>query len=247
VIIGVNALREHWSINPVGVLHVGAHTGEEAGDYEQNKWLPVTWIEAQEKLCIQLKEKLNAKFHSVVCAAVWDVSGVKINFNVSSNSQSSSLLEFGTHSANYPENVVTERYAVETATLSDLTTNFPDFDFVNLDIQGVELQALRGLGDKISNIKWIYTEVNKEDVYRNCTKINDLDDYLGSKGFTRIATRWCLGVGWGDALYSNQEMRYSIREKIGQTIHFLKWYSIQIPRWPVRLIRRRRRSRKTRI
>lgn len=238
VIIGVNALQKYWNINPVGVLHVGAHLGEEALDYERAKWLPVIWVEAQEKLCTQLREKLDSKFHSVVCAAIWDESGVIIEFNVSSNSQSSSLLEFGTHSANYPENFVAEKYSVKTTTLSDLKLDHSSFDFINLDIQGVELQAIRGIGDKISSVSWIYTEINKEDVYENCTKIEDLDLFLNARGYTRIATRWCLGVGWGDALYSNQKGKYSIFQKIGQTLNFLSWYSTQLSRFPIRIIRR---------
>ena len=39
------------------------------------------------------------------------------------------------------------------------------FDFINLDIQGEELRALRGLGDRIRGVRWIYCEVNKNPLY----------------------------------------------------------------------------------
>jgi hypothetical protein len=32
----VSELSKYWNIAPTGVLHVGAHLGEEASDYEKN-------------------------------------------------------------------------------------------------------------------------------------------------------------------------------------------------------------------
>jgi hypothetical protein len=68
-------------------------------------------------------------------------------------------------------------------------------------LQGVELQALKGLGERVKNAKWIYSEVNKKMVYKDCTLIVDLDQYLKQYNFRRVATRWVYGKGWGDALY----------------------------------------------
>lgn len=230
-------------MDPSGVLHVGAHTGEEALEYELHGWLPVSWIEAQSKLCIDLIKKLDPNNHQVIHAAVWEKSGITLEFNVSSNGQSSSILEFGTHASNYPDNVVLEKQIIETSTLADLDLDFTKIDFINLDIQGVELQALRGLGEKIASIKWIYTEVNREDVYQNCTKIDELDLFLRECGFKRVATRWCLGVGWGDALYARSGLSYRTNQRISQAMNYLKWYYTQIPRLPIRAIRRRIRMR----
>ena len=72
---------------------------------------------------------------------------------------------------------------------------------MNIDLQGVELEALKGLGQYIHQVKWIYTEVNRKEVYIDCTNVKDLDLYLKNFGFSRVVTKWCLGKGWGDALY----------------------------------------------
>jgi hypothetical protein len=53
----------------------------------------------------------------------------------------------------------------------------------------------------MENIQWIYSEVNKREVYKDCATIDQLDEYLKSFGFVRVATRWAFRSGWGDALW----------------------------------------------
>ena len=78
--------------------------------------------------------------------------------------------------------------------------NPEEFDFVNLDIQGVELQALKGFGRYLDNIKYIYTEVNSGEVYKNNDSIEDLDLFLSGFGFKRVETEM-TPFEWGDAFY----------------------------------------------
>ena len=78
-------------------------------------------------------------------------------------------------------------------------------DFINLDIQGAELEAIKGAEKILTQIKWIYTEVNKADVYVGCAKVWEIDEYLKRFGFTRIATRWSFRDDFGDALYSKEK------------------------------------------
>lgn len=81
------------------------------------------------------------------------------------------------------------------------------FNFLNLDLQGAELMALRGLGERLSDVDYIYTEVNKKDVYQGCAKVEELDRFLTE--FTRVETLWCedggVDHGWGDAFYIRSE------------------------------------------
>jgi hypothetical protein len=104
---------------------------------------------------------------------------------------------------------VSEGVVVRTKRLDKILEGRKVPDFVNLDIQGVELRALKSLGDLITEVDVVYTEVNKRYVYEGCDLIKDIDDYLGGYGFRRIATRWVFRAGWGDALYisSNIEPR----------------------------------------
>lgn len=199
--IPVSELQSDWNVSANGVLHVGAHEGEEADQYEGACWTPVTWIEAQPDLAKNLQSKLNPWVHKVINAAVFDQNDVEILLHISSNSQSSSLLQFGTHKLDYPEITMVESITVTTKRIDALIDKANMPNFINLDIQGVELKALESLGELIASVKYIYTEVNRLNVYENCANINDIDYFLKLQGFKRATTRWQWLEGWGDALY----------------------------------------------
>ena len=46
-------------------------------------------------------------------------------------------------------------------------------NFLNIDIQGAELLALKGMGSLISYFDYIYLEVNKAHVYKKCALVNE--------------------------------------------------------------------------
>jgi FkbM family methyltransferase len=201
MLITVAELVSDWGINPNGVIHVGAHLGEEAKDYELSGWLPVTWIEAQPILVSQLQSILIAPLHRVIEGAVWEIDDLKMKFHVASNSQSSSLLDFGSHSQSHPDILYVDEIEVTTKRI-DSIIEFGDMpNFLNLDIQGVELPAIKSLGKLIDKVDFIFTEVNRKEVYKDCTQVSDLDNYLSQQGFSRELTRWIMTEGWGDALY----------------------------------------------
>ena len=74
-------------------------------------------------------------------------------------------------------------------------------NFMNIDIQGKELDAIKSMGEFINHIKYIYTEVNTEAVYKNCPLISDIDKYLLELGFNRVCCKMWGNCGWGDAFY----------------------------------------------
>lgn len=204
MLIPVELLKRKFDVKPESILHVGAHQAEELDDYIKT-WgplkQPIYWIEGQEKLAQALKKRLNSKEHEVIQTYVWNKDDVRLEFNVASNSQSSSLLKFGTHEEKSPDVKFTEKVSVRTRRLDSILPPDMNFDFINLDLQGVELQALQGMDTKLNAARWIYSEVNQEQVYEGCTEVTELDSYLSTFGFQRIATRWTIGHGWGDALY----------------------------------------------
>lgn len=80
--------------------------------------------------------------------------------------------------------------------------NIPyDFaNFLNIDIQCAELLALKGMTKVINNYDYIYLEVNKEHLYKDCALIDEIDSFLNTFNFTRVETFW-TDYNWGDALY----------------------------------------------
>lgn len=208
MLISVQDLGRRFNIKPTGVLHIGAHLGEESQDYINEGWgerQKIIWIESQPQLVTSLRNRLDSKNHEVIEATIWSESGRELTFNITNNSQSSSLLKLGTHTERYPEIKVVSQYQVITTTLKNLFPGRIEFDFINIDLQGSELEALKGFGNLPTSIKWIYTEVNKEEVYENCATIMELDSYLAAQGLTRIFTQWAIRKGWGDALYARPD------------------------------------------
>jgi FkbM family methyltransferase len=202
MLLSIKVLSRFLRLRPVTILHVGAHLAEEKSEYELNGWgdKGIIWVEAQEELAnrISIREGSRDKVLNLVAFSKNDLL---IDFKIASNSQSSSVLDFGTHSAVYPEIVQIGQRRLRTKRLDCALKESDKFELINLDVQGVELEVLIGLGNRVDEAKYIYTEVNKEELYNNCSLITDLDKFLCSFEFKRIVTRWVKGAGWGDALY----------------------------------------------
>lgn len=182
-----------------GLLHVGAHLAEELSVYNTANISGVIWIEANENRANKVKE-IVPNNHQVICSVVGDENGREVNFNEANNGQSSSIFELGTHSIEHPEIYYTNKTKRTTDRIDHLKKiyNIMDFNFVALDIQGAELLAIKGMGELLDNVEYIYTEVNEKKLYEGCCLISDLDNYL--IGFERVITNM-TPHGWGDAFY----------------------------------------------
>lgn len=191
------------------VLHVGAHHGEEAIQYHQNGVEEVIWVEGNKQLLRVLHAHL-AQFptrHRIIHSLVSDVDGQEVDFNITNNGQSSSILELGTHLKHHPQVFVTETKKQKTKTLDSLMAenkvDCSKIDFMNLDIQGAELLALKGFENSLrehKNIKAIYCEINEEELYKGAPLTKEIDEYLKQFGFKRAMAKLTQYM-WGDALY----------------------------------------------
>ena len=190
-----------WGI-PIGdVLHVGAHRAEELESYSRNGFNFVTWVEAQPQLAKELLGRLDKTRNRVINIAAWDTNGELKSLKITNNSQSSSLLNMKTHIDAYPDISVTNEIQIEAKRLDSILPQDSKFSLINLDIQGAELNALKGLGDILTRTDVIYCEVNRKQLYEGCALVNDIDSYLKQFNFRRVSTKWYIRAGWGDAVY----------------------------------------------
>lgn len=202
MLISLHELIQKYNIIFKGILHVGAHECEELGDYE--KYIPrnkILWVEA-----LSDKVELNKSRYPdiLIEQAVISDKVEMVKFNRSNNGQSSSILEFGLHETFHPHVHYVDSYQVETKMLKDILCNYDndiDFNFLNLDIQGVELKALKSMEEYLFKVDYIYTEVNSDYVYKDCGLIQEIDEYLKPFGLERVETKWCEDFRWGDAFY----------------------------------------------
>src|SRR5690606_3026296 len=138
------------------------HIGEEAEAYHRCGITQVAWIEANPELIAPLEAHLAGYGHRVIQALVSDCDAQYRHFYVTNNKQSSSLLELKKHQEHYPQITVEHSVPLFTRSLDSLAKEFAlqGYNFLNLDIQGAELLALRGARTLLSEVEYIYTEVN---------------------------------------------------------------------------------------
>lgn len=188
-----------------GVLHFGAHIGQEASLYERCGIKNVAWVEPNPELLPRLKANVEPLGHRVIPVAVGGfVDVAKTDFHVSSNDGgSSSLHRFSGHEKHYPSITMEKTIQVPRLTIQSIVDQYELYDH-NLwyfDIQGGEYDALF-----FSHaIQWcadfVYAEIQFEKLYEGTQTVVAIDSCL--QDFT------CLGVmdtgcGWGEAFYQRQ-------------------------------------------
>jgi FkbM family methyltransferase len=190
---------------PNGIIHIGAHLMEEREDYLELGFNNTIWVEANPDLYNKIIKKIEGQ-ESVFNYVVSDLDDEIVEFNITNNGQSSSILELDKHKIHHPHIYVERTISLKTESMETIINknniNMDVYDFINIDIQGAELKALQGFGDLLNKIKYIYTEINTNSLYKNCCLVNELDEYLEKYGFERVET-YMTEFEWGDALYKN--------------------------------------------
>ena len=205
----VELIRACHDMTPKKILHIGAHTGEEAGPYQANGAEHLIWFEANESLIPALQAHLQTVplNQQIIPAALWD-SDTKLKFKITNNPQSSSFFDLEDHAKFYPQITVSEEREIQAYRLESLLdatprqVMFSDFEFINIDTQGAELAILKGMGKYLHqpSVKAIYLEINRQELYKEIPLVAEIDAFLQPYHFYRIKSKWTT-EGWGDAIY----------------------------------------------
>lgn len=187
-----------------GIIHVGAHEAEELPSYLVQGVKNIIWIEANPQKIPLLRDRISnfSNMHVANFAAGAQPSlGL---LNIANNGQSSSILDMDVHLDEHPDVQYVTQTSVAICRIDDWLDQSrlerSDFNFMNLDIQGYELEALKGAVKQLAYVDFIYSEVNTRHLYKGCPLIQDIDSFLEMFGFTRLLTS-LTGHGWGDAFY----------------------------------------------
>jgi FkbM family methyltransferase len=204
-LLDIAALCRAHAIQPCGVIHVGAHEGQELAAYRDMRLRDILFIEANPRVFARLQANVGAG-EGVILAncAITDRIG-PVALRVTSGDQSSSILKLHRHREHYPgiveEDIVEVPGTTLDALLDELGLAPAAYNLLNMDIQGAEAIALRGAEATLRHIAGINIEVNFEELYAGCAEIEELDDFLGARGFRRVATACPFHRSWGDAFY----------------------------------------------
>ncbi len=198
-------LFQQYSIQPRGVIHVGAYEGQDVQLYRKLGVKKMLLIEANPVVFKRLTQNLAAEQNVMaVNCAMSDRNGTA-TLHITAFDQGSSILRLKEVSRVYPQVQETEQVTVQSRRLDDLLQelklNPQGFNILNLDIQGAELLALQGAENLLRFVDGINTEVNYEELYEGCGLIDQLDDFLDKQGFERVATTCPYHPSWGDGFY----------------------------------------------
>jgi len=194
---------QKYNINIKGILHIGANDCIEYDEYSKftNN---IIYVEANPEIVDNIH--LTKKYINIYQALITDRDNEEYEFKISNNnSQSSSILDFNLHKNNHPNVNFINKIKLKSITIDTFLEKklipYNNINVLVLDIQGVELKALKGASQLLNNIDIIYTEVNIDDTYKDCDKLDSMDIYLKQYNFKRIYTYIFYNHTYGDAVY----------------------------------------------
>jgi FkbM family methyltransferase len=214
MMISFPMLVQKYGIKTKGVVHVGAHWAEEHEEYLAQGIEYFIYIEPCEKAFKKLWDRFNHNDNVILInRACSDYSGKAIMYtgdNTVNHGQSNSLLKPDKHLFLHPEVKFDGEEEVTVDTLLNLIGRlnppkfggygwFENFKLLVMDTQGTEGRVVRGAKILLDNFDYIYTEINFDSVYENCTQAAELDALL--RDFTRMETGAKVGGMWSDSLY----------------------------------------------
>lgn len=200
MLISFTNLKRKYNMNITGIIHVGGHFGEELAEYVRTGIQDIVVFEPLESNFNVLFKNVNQLNANIIGHQVALGSEEKdIEMFVSSNDGlSSSVLKPKVHLTQYKNITFDESEKVEMKTLDSF--NYTGYNFINMDVQGYELEVLRGGSETLKNVDYVYCEVNRDEVYENNAYVEEIDEFLSEYNMERVETDW-QGETWGDALY----------------------------------------------
>jgi len=188
-----------------GIIQVGAHIGQQVNLFLEIENIDIHLFEPQKDPLEVLKEY---KKYSNIFIHEFGLGNTneKLKLYRSDNKKgvSSSILKPKLHNKYFPEVKFNSHELIDVKKFSDLDNIHGNF--LMIDVQGYELEVLKGFEEKIQNLDFIFTEISIKEFYEKNILVNDLDKFMNKKGFVRTNTFLYSNIPMGDALYINKKM-----------------------------------------
>jgi FkbM family methyltransferase len=181
--------------HPKGVLQVGASYGQELQLFWDKGIRHGVFIEPLSEPFQFLSEQCKlVPGYVAVQALCTDESNKAYPFYVSSNrGMSSSLLRPVNHLLKYDHVKFNETIEITSKRLEDVlgflvgngyTDTIAALDTLYMDTQGAELKVLLGAGCVLQSLRYVYTEVTRNELYEGAPTLQTLVSFLDCYGFT---------------------------------------------------------------
>ena len=189
-----------------GAIHVGAHTGGEKDWYREQGFNKVLWFEPNTRIFNQLVKNIEGYENNIAFnIGIHDKLKEAILHIANNDGQSSSILDLGTHKIHHPKVCYIRDQEIRLMRMDNFLfltgRHIEDYNFLNVDVQGVELNVLKSFSFMLGKLDYLYIEVNEEELYKDCALIAEIDNYVSYYKFKRVAT-YMTKNKWGDAFYT---------------------------------------------
>jgi FkbM family methyltransferase len=188
--------------NPLIVM-AGAHHGEVCID-KFKKYFPTANIVAFEP-CVSSYEICKKKIPSDLNIVIYN-KGLSSQretklLNLAYTSNTNSLYKVKLHGKTYPQKGEIE--PIDLITLDDWygDRKSDEIDLLYLNIEGHELEALKGGMKMLSKVKVIFIELNVIEIWRGVPLEGDIDKFLRANNFTLILHDKRKCYSWTDNQY----------------------------------------------
>ena len=199
MILNLLHLNSEFSMKINGIIHIGAHFGEEHDTYKSLGVNNIVYFEPVKKTFNILKERV--KDAEIFNYALGNENKmIEMYIEEADDYGCSSILK---PSSNYDTVSFSANELVEMKRLDDF--NFTGYNFLNIDVQGYELEVLKGSSEILKSIDYIICEVHrnieqKKMDYINSPVVDDIIEFLSYYGFELAYIDWS-GISWGDAFF----------------------------------------------
>jgi FkbM family methyltransferase len=177
-----------------GLIHVGAHYGEERLEYAKRK-LRVLWIEANPEHIPILKANLRGvPMQSCMQSLLGSKSCSNRKFFVANNEgASSSIYPFQEQSLIWPDLKMSGSKTLRQFTLPEAlagsSKRIEDYDTLIMDVQGAELEILKGIPNLEQRFKRIQLETSDFPLYQGAAIQSEIDSFLQYSGYRLLESK----------------------------------------------------------
>ena len=196
--------------NPI-IVDAGCHTGSVTAKFLRIFDNPtIHAIEPNPDFASQLRERFGSYENVIVHEKALGSQNRKGNINILNYPLASSILTSTETSKKYhgEKMEISDVLEIEIVRLESIIDH--EIDILKMDLQGYELEALKGSENVLHEIKLILLEVEFIPLYENQPLFGDLDVFLRGKGFNfhNFYDLWTHRDGQltsGDAIYLNSK------------------------------------------
>lgn len=193
-------LIKKYNITIKGVIHIGSHYGQENNLYNSIDIKNRIFFEPLNSNFSVLEKNIEPK-HTLVKKALGNENKkVSMYVEKQNSGQSSSMLKPKLHLMQFPDIVFDSTEVVEMIRLDSFEKDLTDYNFIVIDVQGYELEVLKGAEKTLQNIDYIMSEINRDELYENCARIEQLIEFLSTYGFEFVESNWHGGI-WGNGFF----------------------------------------------